>query len=415
MSDERVVHRTRRSCRACGAGALTLILPLGPQPLANAFLTSLLDADEERFYPLDLCICEVCALVQLRDVIDPQVLFGHYLYVSGTSDTMAAHNARYAAAVVSALELGPSDLVLEVASNDGSLLRCFQSLGTKTLGVEPARNIADLARAAGVPTVGAFFNRESAVSIRRERGPARVVIANNVLAHVDDPADFLAGAMHMLTDDGRIVVEVPYAGDMLAQLEYDTVYHEHLCYFSVTSLATIAQRVGLAVVGVDRLPVHGGTIRVWFAVAGDHAPDVQELIVRERRGVATRDAWQKFAVRVFENRERVQEFFGHAEREGRSVLGYGAPAKANTFLNFCGIGPRQLPFTVDRNPLKVGRFTPGTHIPVHDVTELLEKQPDDVLILAWNFADEVARQQAEYARRGGRFLVAIPRIEWRPA
>ncbi|MEP7347719.1 MAG: class I SAM-dependent methyltransferase, partial [Gemmatimonadaceae bacterium] len=349
------VHHRRDRCRACGTAALRPFLSLGPQPLANAFLRRPEEFAEERFFPLDVYFCQTCSLVQLADVIDPEVLFGHYIYVTGTSETIAAHNVGYAQAVVDELTLGPADLVVELASNDGSLLTSFAGHGVRTLGVEPARNIAEMARARGIDTINRFFNGRMAHEVRSTYGPASAVIGNNVLAHVDDTQDFLAGARTLISDRGRVIVEVPYAKDMLDRREYDTIYHEHLCYFSVTALARLGAEVGLGVVRVDRVPVHGGSIRVWFAKDRPHDAAVERLIEEERRtGLTTLAAWEAFGRAAAENRTALRLLLEQLHGDGRTVAGYGAPAKGNTLLNYCGIDTTLLPYTVDRNAMKVG-------------------------------------------------------------
>jgi hypothetical protein len=406
------IHRRITRCRACDGEDLHPVLDLGLQPLANALPSSPAEFAGEARYPLVLCHCPGCGLVQLVDVIDPEVLFGHYLYVTGTSTTIAEHNVRYAGAVQEHLALGPDDLVVEVASNDGSLLRCFQARGVRVLGVEPARNIAAIARAQGVPTESLFFDRAAGADLRTRIGPARVVIGNNVLAHVGDPVGFLAGAAALLGTDGRAIVEVPYLEEMLDRLEYDTIYHEHLCYFSVGALLTIAERAGLRVVRVDRVPVHGGSIRTWFApeaAVPGHAPEVLAMVEREReRGLADPARLARFAADVAANRRALRALLERLRSEGASVAGYGAPAKGNTLLNYCDIGTDLVAYTVDRSPLKQHRYTPGTHLPIHPPEVLLERRPDYVLILAWNFADEIMAQQAEYHRGGGRFILPVP-------
>jgi hypothetical protein len=403
-----LVHR-RSTCRACGASALHRFLELGPQPLANAFLRDPSEFASERRYPLDLYFCTNCSLVQLADVVDPEVLFGEYIYVTGTSTTIAEHNRRYARAVVDALGLGAEDLVVEIASNDGSLLRCFQDAGVRVLGVEPARNIARVAQSSGVPTENRFFTRAAGSELRARHGRARAVIGNNVLAHVDDTAGFLQGAADLIDEDGAIVVEVPYAREMLARIEYDTVYHEHLCYFSLTALARLGAQAGLAVDRVDEVPVHGGSVRVWFRRGSSTGSSARALLEEEQRnGLATLGAWERFADRVRAQRESLRALLTRLAGEGRTMAAYGAPAKGNTLLNYCNIGVDLVPYTVDRNPLKVGTFTPGMHLPVRPVATLLEERPDHVLILAWNFADEIMEQQAEWAATGGRFIVPIP-------
>lgn len=403
------VHRRRDTCRACGSRRLELVLALGPQPLANAFLASEEEFAGEARYPLDLVVCADCALVQIVDVIDPKVLFAHYLYVTGTSETIALHNRRYAERVRSLLGLESRDLVVEIASNDGSLLGCFRDLGVRTLGVEPATNIAEVARAHGLETVNAFFDAELAADLRQSAGPARAVLANNVLAHVDDPGDFLRGCGTLIADDGLVVVEVPYAGEMLARLEYDTIYHEHLSYFAVAPLSRLASDAGLCVKRVEHVPVHGGSIRVYFGKGSEDAPSVREELASEvERSLASVTAWQQFGRDAHRHAATTRALLERLAGAGKRLAAYGAPAKGNTLLNYCQIGTALLPFTVDRNPLKVGRFTPGMHLPVRPVEALDAERPDHVMVLAWNFAEEIMRQQAAHAARGGRWLVPIP-------
>lgn len=408
-------HHVRERCRACDSSRLYRFLELGPTPLANAFLASPADAVDEASYPLDVWFCEECSLVQLLDVIDPELLFANYIYVTGTSDTIAAHNRAYARTVVELLGLGAEDLVVEVASNDGSLLACFQQHGVRVLGVEPARNIAAFARQRGVPTETRFFGAGEGGALRSAHGAARVVIGNNVLAHVDDTRGFLSGARDLLADDGLAIFEVPYARDMIERVEYDTIYHEHLCYFTATSLQRLGHAAGLELVQADHVPVHGGSLRVYFARAGTNAgargaPDSLGRLLREEReaGLTSPAAYDRFAEGAAANRRALRELLTRLRSDGRTVAAYGAPAKGNTLLNFCGIGTALVPYTVDKSPLKVGRYTPGAHLPVLEAGTLLERQPDYVLILAWNFADEIMSQQQAYHDRGGRFIVPLP-------
>ena len=409
---DRAAHHRRTACRACSRTGLVEILDLGLQPLANAFLRAESEFAGETRFPLALYGCATCGLLQLVDVIDPEVLFRHYIYVTGTSETIAAHNRAYARTVTDLLGLEHGGLVVEAASNDGSLLACFKDLGVGVLGVEPAGNIAAMAVARGIPTENVFFDRASALRLRQARGPARAVIGNNVLAHVDDPAGFLSGARSLLEPGGLAIVEVPYLGEMLERTEYDTIYHEHLCYFSIAALLRLSEAAGLVVLRIDHVPVHGGSLRVYAGREEDHpghAAAVLRLAEAERAaGVTALECWRRFAEAAGAQRLGLLNLLGRLLADGKTVAGYGAPAKGNTLLNYCAIGPDILPFTVDRNPLKVGTWTPGTRIPVLGVEAILERQPDYLLILPWNFADEIMEQQAEYRRRGGSFILPIP-------
>ena len=399
-------------CRVCGGTKLTKFLSLGPTPLANAFLRSTDEFPTEQFYPLDVYRCEGCSLVQLLDLIDPETLFSHYIYVTGTSETVAAHNRTYAKTIVDLLKLQPGNLVVEVASNDGSLLKCFKPYGIRTLGVETAENISELARSQGIETVTRFFNSTTGREVQEVYGAAEVVIANNVLAHVDDTPDFLEGCKHVLKPDGLIVIEVPYLRDLLDRLEYDTIYHEHLCYFSVTTLMRLCDRVGLFIKRLEHVALHGGSLRVYLGrreVQGSHADTVVDYSAAETEaGFENMDRYERFAADVAVNRQAVRSLLEKLKFDGKAVAGYGAPAKGNTLLNYCGIDTQLVSFTVDQNPMKIGRYTPGTHLPVLPVAALRERQTDLAFFLEWNFEEEIRRQQRDYAESGGRFIIPIP-------
>lgn len=407
-----MIHYKRTVCRICGGDRLKSFLSLGPTPLANSFLHSPEEFDHEKSFPLDVYYCETCHLVQLIDIIDPEYLFRDYIYLTGTSDTIAAHNANYAKTLVEMLALGQDDLVIEIASNDGSLLKCFQQYKVKTLGVEPAINIAKIANESGIETIDRFFNADEAQNIRDVYGSAKVVIGNNVLGHVNEARDFLLGFKNLITKDGYVVIEVPYLRDLIQKLEYDTIYHEHLSYFSVTPLLQLFKSVGLVILQIDHLPVHGGSIRIYAGLLetfGDHSSSVMEISEEETSiGLNGFARYDKFAQDANKNRHALKELLGSLRTSGNTIAGYGAPAKGNTLLNYCGIDTQLLNFTVDKNPMKVGLFTPGMHIPVYTVSSLLECQPDYVLILAWNFAQEIMRQQRDYQNRGGKFILPIP-------
>jgi SAM-dependent methyltransferase len=403
--------KRRTACRICGGAELVRFLSLGEVPLANSFLRAdQLDSPEPRF-PLEVFFCTECSLVQLLHVVNPEILFSNYLYRTGTNQTIGRHNAALAEQVVDSLRLASNGLVVEIGSNDGSLLQCFRQRGLRTLGVEPAKNIARLARNNGIETVEEFFDAETAARLPREYGAASVVIANNVLAHVDETVEFLRACRRILHADGRLIIEVPYLREMLESLEYDTIYHEHLCYFSVTSLMPLFSKAGLELERVDRTEIHGGSLRLWarHATGGGHADSVLRLAEEEcAAGLTDLARFQAFARSIGLHRKKLLHLLHQLKREGKSIVGYGAPAKGNTLLCYCGIGAGLLPYTVDRSPLKIGLFTPGTHIPVVPVERIIREQPDYVLILAWNFAPEIMDFLRPYQQRGGRFILPIP-------
>ncbi len=406
------VHTRRSECRICQHTLPAPFLSLGPTPLANSFLRRLEEATGERSFPLDVALCGECGLVQLLDVIDPEVLFRDYIYVSGTSTTMSDHLEAYARDVTSRLSLGPNDLVVEIASNDGTLLRHFREAGIRTLGVEPARNIAAIARERGIETVEEFFDSRVGGHLRDIHGPARAVLANNVLAHVDDPRDFLRGAADLLAPDGMVVIEVPSLAELVARLEYDTIYHEHLSYFSITALCRLCDAVGLRVVHVEQVPVHGGSLRVYAALPHGHdahAVEVCRLADEEVAvGLTSANRFAALARDVQAHREALRTLLQDLASQGATLAAYGAPAKGNTLLNYCHLDSELLPFTVDRSPLKVGTWTPGMHLPVRAVEDLDLVQPEYILILAWNVAEEIMAQLPQHRHRGGRFILPIP-------
>ncbi len=406
--------RRRSDCRGCCSQDLELVLDLGKQPCANALLASADEIASEMTFPLEVYLCSSCGLVQLLDVVDPEHLFGHYLYLTGMSDTMRVHFAEYAQFVVATSKLDRnSGLVVDVASNDGSLLKEFRNLGCRVLGIEPARNIADIARDAGIPTESVFFGADEAIRIKEQHGPAAVCCANNVLAHVDDTFGFLSGMRSLVEPQGHVVVEAPQLWRLIENLEYDTIYHEHLGYLSVTALAAIFERAGLSLESVHDTSVHGGSLRYVARpqdVLADHSQSVYRRIEAEAKfGLTDEGRLKEFANDVEANRDALCAMVHELNSQGKTVAAYGAPAKGNTLLNYCKLGPDDISFTVDRSPLKQGRLLPGTHIPVLDPEELVRQQPDFVIILPWNIADEIVAQQSEYRNRGGRFIVPIPR------
>lgn len=396
-------------CRVCASSVVRDVLDLGRVPLANAFIDPAeADRPEQRF-PLGIQFCDVCGVVQLRETVDPEILFRHYLYTPSASKTWLDHCDQLASWLRD--EVGDATaFVVEPASNDGSLLRAIKRWTPNVLGIEPARNIAVQANRDGIPTIAEFFGEASARTIRAARGPARVVIGTNVLAHVPDMVDFLRGAATLLDERGIFVIEAPYLRDLVEGIAYDTIYHEHVSYLSVTALARIYPLAGLALTHVERTPTHGGSIRFVGRAAGAAADEsVAGFIADEERlGYADGSVLADFAERVDTLRRRLALTISSEAAAGRTVAAYGATAKGNTLLTTCAIDPGTIRYIVDRNPMKQGLLAPGSHIPVVG-PERLEDDPVDVLlILAWNIAAEVIDQQRAFADRGGRFLVPVP-------
>jgi SAM-dependent methyltransferase len=347
--------------------------------------------------------------------VPPEELFGHYLYLSSFSDTMVRHAEALVERLVAERGLGPASLAAEVASNDGYLLQFYRRAGVPVLGIEPAANIARVAEEErGVRTVCEFFGAELAARLAAEGHAADVVHANNVLAHVADLNGVVEGFRTLLKPGGTTSIEVPYVKDMIDGTEFDTIYHEHLCYFSLTALGRLFRRHGLVIWNVERLPIHGGSLRV-FATPADAAPEpaeaVRALLAAEQGwGVDRPEFYLGFAERVERLKRELSSLVARLKREGKRIAAYGASAKGSTLLNYFGIGRETLDFVADRSTVKQGRFTPGTHLPIRAPGALLEEQPDYVLLLTWNFADEILAQQDEYRRRGGRFIVPIPEL-----
>ena len=408
------MSRVPPTCRSCGSPDLRAVLSLGRTPLANA----LLDADRldrpEPTYPLDVAFCAGCSLVQLGETVPPEMLFRDYPYLSSFSDTMVAHAAALAGEIVGMGGLGPGSLVVEVASNDGYLLKAYRAAGVPVLGVEPAANVAKVAEAAGIPTRVEFFSRETADRLRSEGVVADVLHAHNVLAHVPDLNDFVAGVALLLAETGVAVVEVPYVRDLVDGCEFDTIYHEHVFYFSMHALAALFSRHGLAILDARRVPIHGGSLRI---VAGraevGHGPAARALLEEERAlGMDQFAFYGEFAGRVEALKGELLGVLLQLKRGGKRLAAYGASAKGSTLLNAFGIGRETLEFVADRSSLKQGRWTPGSRLPILPPDALLERRPDVVLLLTWNFADEILAQQAEYRGQGGRFLVPVPTVRF---
>jgi SAM-dependent methyltransferase len=403
-------------CRSCGQNGLQILLDMGCTPLANALLESSQLSKLEPVFPLILARCPHCTLVQILETVSPENLFSEYLYFSSFADTMLKHAHKLCHQLTSTRGLNTNSLVIEAASNDGYLLQYYKQLGIQVLGIEPARNVAEVARRKkGIPTRIDFFTSSLALELRKDNQCADVFHAHNVLAHVADLNGFVRGIRTILKDDGVAVIEVPYVKDMIDGVEFDTIYHEHLCYFSLRALNALLERNDLIIQDVERLSIHGGSIRI-FAVPmhGRVSPSdrVNALLEQELIcDVANPNYYQTFGSHVNALKAALVELLRELKSKNKSIAGYGASAKGSTLLNYFGIGRETLDFVVDRSTIKQGRFTPGTHLPICAPETLLEAMPDYVLLLTWNFVDEITRQQTEYRRRGGRFITPIPELK----
>lgn len=396
-------------CRSCDSGSCQTILDLGRTPLANALLTETQLELPEPTHPLRLVFCPDCALVQIDETVPPDQLFSDYPYFSSFADTMVAHAESLAERLIAQRGLTERHLVVEPASNDGYLLQHYAAAGVRVLGIEPAINIAAVARDKGIETINDFFSCELAARLRHEGRAADVIHTHNVLAHVADLNGFIEGVATLLADGGLYLLEVPYVRDMIEHVEFDTIYHEHLCYFSLIALQHLFERHGLTITHAERVPIHGGTIQVHAQRAGEADATVAHLLDEERElGLDRFGHYAGFADRVAELRETLRSQIAELKAEGMTIAAYGASAKGSTLLNSFGLGCEEIDYVVDRSHHKQGKFTPGTHLRIEDPTVLVERMPDAVLLLTWNFADEILEQQAEYRRRGGRFIIPIP-------
>ena len=399
-----------RSCRSCDGTRLIEILDLGVTPLADRLLTETMLTEPEPRCPLTVVFCETCALVQIRETVDPEVLFGgDYPYYSSVSPGLLAHFRGAAESVLERRRLGSDSFVLELASNDGYQLKNYAARGIAVLGIDPARGPAERAIAQGIDTRVAFFTRHLASDLAAEGIAADVIHANNVLAHVADTNGFVAGIAMLLKDDGEAVIECPYLQDLIENCEFDTIYHQHLCYFSVSSLVPLFRRHGLYLNRVERTPIHGGSLRLFLEKTDRPDRSVLDLLAAEQTvGVTRAGYFEQFAARVRNLGSVLLGLLEEIRARERRIAGYGAAAKGCTLMSFVGIKDVHLDYIVDRSTFKQGRYMTGNHLRIEPVELLLEDMPDYVLILPWNFADEIMTQQSAYAAAGGRFIIPIP-------
>jgi hypothetical protein len=402
----------RPSCRFCGAPLELTVVDLGMSPLCESFLRADQIRKMEPFYPLHVFACERCYLVQLEAFVPPDEIFSEYAYFSAYSTSFVEHAGQYVEMIRERLALGPDDLVVELASNDGYLLQHFVGTGIPILGIDPAANVATAAEERGVPTLVAFFSRETARRLVDDGRRASLIVGNNVLAQVPDVNDFVAGVKVLLRDDGTATFEFPHLLRLFDELQYDTIYHEHFSYFSFATIVEILHAHGLKAYDVEELWTHGGSLRVYAQPAGgphEKTDAVAELLAREdHEGLRSPERFARFAEDVKESKRALLDLLIRLRREGKQIVGYGAPGKGNTLLNYCGIRTDLLDYTVDRNPYKHGLYTPGTHIPIFPPEKIGETRPDYVLVLPWNLIDEIAAQLAYVAEWGARLIVPVP-------
>lgn len=404
------------ACRFCGSHLQHTFVDLGMSPLSNAYLRSEQLNQMEPFYPLHARVCDRCFLVQLEQFEDPKKIFGDYAYFSSYSESWLSHARVYAERAAERFHLGAEHLVLEVASNDGYLLQYFQQKGIGVLGVEPAQNVAEAARKNGIPTMSKFFGLDAARDLQTAGQQADLIVANNVLAHVPDLKDFVAGLNLALKPRGIITVEFPHLLRLMNEIQFDTIYHEHFSYFSFCTSEEIFRKHGLTVFDVEQIQTHGGSLRLYACHEGDPSRPVQPSVLQLREteiaaGMQDLQTYSGFGERVRETKRSLLDLLIRLKREGKSIVGYGAPAKGNTLLNYCGIGKDFLDYTVDVSPHKQNHFLPGTHIPVYSPERIRLTRPDYILILPWNLRDEIIGQLADVPDWGGRFIIPIPTAE----
>jgi len=407
------------TCRLCGSGHLRSFLDLGATPPCELFLPAEAVEQPEMTYPLHVRVCESCLLAQLPPLITPEETFTEYAYFSSFSTSWVEHARRFVDGAVQRLGLGPESFVVEVASNDGYLLQHVVGRGIRCLGVEPSRNVGEAAREKGVPTLTAFLTPETGARVRAEHGPADLVALNNVYAHIPDVVGFTKGLRSLVADDGWVSIEVQHLLTLVERTQFDTIYHEHFQYYTVLTAQRALASGGLTLVDVELLDTHGGSVRLWArptealsGVAGEPSQAVHDVLAAEAAaGLHTAAGHDGFATAVSRVRDDLVAFLIEARRAGKTVVGYGAPGKGNTLLNYCGIRPDLLAYTVDRNPYKHGRFTPGTRIPVLPPEQIAADRPDYVLVLPWNLRTELIEQLSYVREWGGRLVFPIPTLE----
>ncbi len=400
----------RRTCRICGSPKFLPVLTLGSMPPANAFLKKA-DFARERSFPLTLVFCPRCTLAQLREVVDPKILFAHYTYLTNASAPLVAHFTHYAKEVIRRYPLSKKDLVVEIGSNDGTLLLQFKK-SARVVGVDPAKNVAAIARKKGIPTEVAFFTVTRARRLKKKYGSATVVLANNVFAHIDDIHEVLRGVGELLGERGVYIFETHWVGNLLGKGGFDQIYHEHLSYFSLHALSYLAGLHGMRVVDVELVHMHGESLRVYIQKQGTPKVSVAQFLAREKKlGLGRIGGYRSFAKKVERNKKELTTLLHKLKTQGKSIVGYGAPAKGNTLLNYIRIDGRVLDFVTDTTSLKQGLFTPGTHIPVVPPERLYTHPPHYALLLSWNYASAILAKEKKLRTEGVKFIIPVPKVK----
>ena len=404
------------NCRFCATPLEHTFVDLGMSPLCQTHIEPHQLNHMEAFYPLHVFVCHECFLVQLDEYVSPQIIFSDYAYFSSFSDSWVQHAKDYTGMITARFGLGPNSKVMEIASNDGYLLQHFVLRGIPVLGIEPAANVAEVAIKKGIPTTVRFFGEQTARAIAAEHGQADLLLGNNVLAHVPKLNDFVSGMKALLKPGGVITMEFPHLYRLMEQNQFDTIYHEHFSYLSFHTVERVFAHHGLVLFDVEELTTHGGSIRIFARHATDTSKAVTPQVTRMREmeihaGFRTLARYRAFAEQVTETKRKILSFLIDAKRHGKSVVGYGAPGKGNTLLNYCGIRRDFLDYTVDRSPHKYGRYTPGTHIPIYHPDRIRETRPDYLFLLPWNLKDEISQQMSYIREWGGKFVVPIPEIQ----
>lgn len=411
-------YRVVSSCRICGSSRLYKFLDLGHQPIPNGFIKPTRSVKRENKYPLNVLYCQDCGLVQLGIVVNPGIMFSDYPYLTSQARVMLNNFSNLAHEAYKLKSLNEKSLVVDIGSNDGSLLKFFKGYDAQVVGIDPARNIAEVAELSGIPTVVDFFRARSAKKVVKKYGRADVVCATNVIAHTDNLPEIFDSLDILLKKDGVFITEFPYLMDLVDKLEFDTIYHEHLSYFSLKPWKMLVERKGYRIVDVKRLPIHGGSIRITHQRAGRGAnniktiPKALDFLIKleQDKGLNDKDSFKIFADRVGDLKTDLLGLLIKLKSKGKRIVGYGAAAKGNVLTNYFGIGTQYLDFIVDSTPYKQGLITPGMHIPIYAENRLLQQMPDYAIILAWNFADEIVAKQKKYRQLGGKFIIPIPAV-----